>query len=218
MLAGEGVIAIWNGITPEGRVEFYAWHLHEHMPERVGVPGFRRGRRYIATGPGTSPEFFTLYETDTLQVTQGQDYANRLNAPTSWTRTATAHFRDTFRSLAAVTQSEGPGMGAALLTLRFDCVDPAEIAALLREVSRAPRVCGAHLCEADRAASDVRTAETRGRTDIQAPPARFLLVEATDVAALSGLLPEAALSAVGLERMIRGVYVLEYSRGKTAWT
>ena len=48
MLAGEGAIAIWNGISDEGRADFYAWHLSEHMPERVGIPGFLRGRRYRA--------------------------------------------------------------------------------------------------------------------------------------------------------------------------
>ena len=42
-LCGEGAICIWNGITDEGRAEFYAWHNGEHMPERVGIPGFRRG-------------------------------------------------------------------------------------------------------------------------------------------------------------------------------
>ena len=47
-LAGQAVVAIWNGIAPEGRTEFYEWHNREHMPERVGIPGFRRGRRYIA--------------------------------------------------------------------------------------------------------------------------------------------------------------------------
>ena len=120
MLAGEAVIATWNGITPEGRDEFYAWHIQEHIPERVGIPGFRRGRRYVAVTPDTRPEFFTLYETDTMQVLQGVDYANRLNAPTPWTKSATAHFRDTARALARVLASEGPGMGGFLLTVRFD--------------------------------------------------------------------------------------------------
>ncbi len=82
MLAGEGAVAIWNGITDAGRAEFYAWHLHEHMPERVGIPGFLRGRRYRAADTDTHPEFFTLYETQTFEVTQGSDYLNRLNAPT----------------------------------------------------------------------------------------------------------------------------------------
>ena len=120
MLAGEAVIATWNGIAPEGRAEFYDWHIKEHIPERVGIPGFRRGRRYVALTPETHPEFFTLYETDTMQVLQGMDYANRLNAPTPWTRSATAHFRDTARALARVLVSEGPGMGGVLLTVRFE--------------------------------------------------------------------------------------------------
>ena len=25
-LAGQAVVAIWNGIAPEGRTEFYEWH------------------------------------------------------------------------------------------------------------------------------------------------------------------------------------------------
>jgi hypothetical protein len=48
-ILGQGFVAIWNGIAPEGREEFYEWHNREHMPERVGIPGFRRGRRYTAT-------------------------------------------------------------------------------------------------------------------------------------------------------------------------
>ena len=111
MLAGEAVVAIWNGITPEARAQFYDWHTNEHMPERVGIPGFRRGRRYIAADADTTPEFFTLYETHTMEVLQGSDYANRLNAPTAGTRATTAQFRDTSRALSRVIVSHGPGMG-----------------------------------------------------------------------------------------------------------
>ena len=217
MLAGEGVVAIWNGITPEGREEFYAWHMREHMQERVGIPGFRRGRRFIAVDKITHPEFFTLYETDTPQVVQGQDYANRLNAPTPWTKSATAAFRDTFRSLARVIESRGPGMGGVMLTVRFSIAEPARLLAALRAAAEAPRVCGAHLCAADRAASAVRTAETQGRTDIQAPPSEFIMLEATDADALATLLPDTALLAAGAENIVRGTYRLEHVRGKTAW-
>ena len=44
-----GAVAIWHDITPEGRANFYAWHGSEHMPERLGIPGFVRGRRFVAT-------------------------------------------------------------------------------------------------------------------------------------------------------------------------
>ena len=220
MLAGEAVVAIWNGITPEGRDEFYAWHLHEHMPERVGIPGFLRGRRYIALDATTQPEFFTLYETQTMQVLQGQDYANRLNAPTPWTKRATQAFRDTSRGLARVLESRGVGVGGVLLTLRFEAEDAAQpaLAALVRAASEAPRVSGAHLCRSDDAASGTKTAESKDRSDITAPPSWFALVEATDAASLAPLLAEGALAAAGARGPFRrGTYRLEYQRGRTAW-
>ena len=80
MLCGQAVVAIWNDMTDAGRAEFYAWHVTEHMPERIGIPGFLRGRRYRAIDPQTHPEFFTLYELETFSVTTGRDYLGRPNA------------------------------------------------------------------------------------------------------------------------------------------
>lgn len=221
MLAGEAVVAIWNGIAPEVRAQFYDWHNNEHMPERVGIPGFRRGRRYIAADADTAPEYFTLYEADTMQVLQGSDYANRLNNPTPGTRATTAQFRDTSRALSRVVVSHGPGMGGVLLTVRFECDEQAllGVRALVRAAAHAPRVTGAHLCMGDAGASAVRTAETRDRTDIQAPPNVFALVEATDVPALADILQERGLSGTGARGpFVRGVYRLEYVRNKTGFT
>jgi hypothetical protein len=220
MLAGEAVVAIWNGIAPEMRDEFYAWHINEHMPERVGIPGFRRGRRYIAVDAATHPEFFTLYETDTMPVLQGMDYANRLNDPTPWTRKVTAQFQDTARALSRVVVSHGPGAGGVMLTIRFDCDEthlPA-VRALVRAAAQASRITGAHFCLGDAAASAVRTTETKDRTDIQAPPNAFVMVEATDAAALTQILEDRALSGAGARGpFLRGVYRLEYTRTKTGF-
>ena len=145
MLAGEGAITIWNGITPEGRAEFYAWHLHEHMAERVGIPGFRRGRRYIAVTPETGPEFFTLYETDTPQTLLGQDYANRLNAPTPWTQTAIKGFRDTARAFVLATTGSSPELDALkaqneALMARLSALEAASTAPVKRGPGRPPKV------------------------------------------------------------------------------
>jgi hypothetical protein len=220
MLAGEAVVAIWNGIDPDTREQFYDWHVNEHMPERVGIPGFRRGRRYIATDGATNPEFFTLYEADTMQVLQGTDYASRLNDPTPATQAVTQKFTDTFRTLARVVVSHGAGMGGALLTIRFDCDAPHLIAvrAMVRAAAQAHRVTGAHLCQGDIAASLIRTAETKDRADIRPPPSCFILVEATDPEALSEILLERALLGAGATGpFVRGTYRLEYVRAKTAF-
>lgn len=217
MLAGEAVVAIWNGIAAEARDQFYDWHINEHMPERVGIPGFRRGRRYIAADPTTHPEFFTLYELDTMEVAKGSDYANRLNDPTPGTVASTSQFRDTFRALSRVLLSEGPGAGGALLTIRLDFPGSAlgGVRAAVSASRSLPRITGAHLCQGDAAASAVRTTETKGRTDIREPPSRFIMVEATDVAALASVLPASSLPAASA--IVRGVYRLEYTRTKTAF-
>jgi len=220
MLAGEAVVAIWNGVAEEGWATNYAWHLTEHVPERVGIPGFTRGRRFRAADSATHPALFTLYEAESLPVLQGQDYLNRLNAPTAWTREAGRFSRDTSRGLAQVLDSHGPGVGGVMATLRFDAAPGARpgLEALLREAMAAPRLTGAHLCRADAAASGVQTEEKKGRTDIGAPPGWFILLEATDPEALATVLPEERLRAAGADgAVLRGTYRLEYLRAKTAW-
>jgi hypothetical protein len=221
MLAGEGAVAIWNGIAEEGRADFYAWHLHEHMPERVGIPGFLRGRRYRAADKETKPEFFTLYETQTFEVTQGADYLNRLNAPTAWTKRATSHFQTTSRSLTRVLASFGPGQGGALMTLRFDVpVDGAAerdaLRRLLLTFSTAPEITGVHLLKSDDAASVAKTNESKGRTDIEAPANWIIIVEACSVKALKPVLSRLRRSPV-LKAATVGRYLHEYTRLKTAF-
>jgi hypothetical protein len=225
-LAGEGAVCIWNDIAAEGRDEFYAWHLNEHMPERVGIPGFNRGRRYIACDAATSPEFFTLYEVDSPEVLQGQDYGRRLDAPTDWTRRATMAFRNTARALTRVRASFGPGPGGMLATLRFAVAAEARedvarrlATEILPSLANAPQLTGAHLCITNEAASAVETAESRARTDIRAAPAWIILLEACNAgpldAALDSLLGHPGSS--GLQGAVRGLYRLEHTRLKTAY-
>jgi hypothetical protein len=219
-LAGGGAILIWNDIAPEGRDEFYAWHVREHIPERVAIPGFLRGSRYIAATPDSRPEFFTLYETRDVAVTTSAPYLARLNAPTEWTRRATAHFRNTSRALTQVIASAGRGHGGVLGTARFPATE-AGVESFHRargriervaESAALPRIAGAHLCAGDAAASGARTAETKGRSDIMAAPVGALLVEGCDAAAVA-LAMAATLERLGVaaEGLAVGVYALEHA-------
>ncbi len=88
------------------------------MPERLGIPGFLRGRRYVALA-GT-PEYFTLYETVSRFTVTGAEYLARLNAPTPWTVATVKHFRNVSRSLCEVAASFGDGQGGLVATLRYD--------------------------------------------------------------------------------------------------
>ena len=222
MLAGEGAVAIWNDIAEAGRAQFYAWHLHEHMPERVGIPGFLRGRRYRSADKSTQPEFFTLYETLTFQVIQGSDYLARLNDPTDWTRTATAHFQTTTRSLTRVVASHGVGSGGALLTARFDIPDTSvydavpRLTSALEAAAQQPRISGAHLLSADAGTSGQSTAESKGRKDLLAPARWVLLLEGCDIDAFDSAMALIQKSA-DLSDAIVGRYLHEHTRLKTSW-
>ena len=99
---GQGAVLIWNDVADEGRDPFYEWHDKEHVPERLAIPGFRRGRR--STRPSHSPEWFTMYEADDLSVVTSPRYLARLNAPTPATRRTLQYFRTRrVRSAASCT-------------------------------------------------------------------------------------------------------------------
>lgn len=181
-LAGQGAVAIWHDIAPEGRDVFYAWHGQEHMPERVAIPGFLRGRRYI--GIDARLEFFNLYETSDLEVLRGKDYAQRLNHPTPRTLAAVQHFCQVSRSLCRIGFTQGHAQGGLLATLRYDVPDAkadVHLDALLQRwlpslVGRA-EVAGVHLLLADAQASGVSNAEQRARGAANAVPRWIILLE-----------------------------------------
>ncbi len=225
-LAGEGAVAIWHDIAPEGRAAFYAWHGEEHMPERVGIPGFLRGRRYSAVD--AQLEFFNLYEALTPQVLTGSDYQSRLNAPTPWTRETVPHFRNVARSICRVASSFGRGHGGLAATWRYDVPeDRAEShlacmsTEILPRIALRPDVAGVHLLVADAEASAVKTEEQKVRAEANAIPRWVLILESwgdeADFASVCGsLLPDALLHDAGARGDLgRGLYRLQNWRCKT---
>ena len=85
-MIGDAALGIWMDVDPAGLDDFNAWYRRQHLPERLSVPGFLRGRRYQTTGEG--PVYFTLYETADAAVLSSAAYLERLNNPTDWTRRA----------------------------------------------------------------------------------------------------------------------------------
>jgi hypothetical protein len=218
-LLGSAGVLIWNDIAPEGREAFYAWHDKEHVPERLAIPGFRRGRRYAR--PGHSPEWFTMYEADDLAVLTSPAYLERLNAPTPATRRTLVHFRRTSRAVCRVACSMGSSSGGYMLTLRLSGSREQDAAlrrwiagdAFVRAMARTG-VVACHLYAADDLASYVRTAVARDRAfDV---PSWVVLVEASLAAAaehartiIEG--PERAALGIAV-RDDKAVYALELCR------
>lgn len=83
-LLGEAAMVAWYDIAPEATSEHDDWHSHEHMPERLGIPGFLRGRRWVA--PSGSPQYFVMYEVENFETLTSKPYLERLNNPTPWSK------------------------------------------------------------------------------------------------------------------------------------
>jgi len=226
-LAGKGAVAIWHDIAPEGRAEFYQWHGMEHMPERTGIPGFLRGRRYVAVD-GNRPEYFNVYETESSSTLTGPDYLARLNNPTPWTVATVKHFRDVARSLCEVAASFGEGQGGLVATLRYAIDDtraPAHRRRMADEVlprfAQLPGVAGCHLLVADEAASAIETAEKKLRADKNLIPRWIVIIESwDDVDTFSpqcrAIAQDPAFNDATTAPAL-GVYRLQNSRSKSPW-
>jgi hypothetical protein len=151
---GGAALVFWHDVAPGGEAEFDEWHLREHIPERLGVPGFLRLQRYVGLGDG--PRYFYFYETESLDTLRSPAYLARLGAPTEWTRRILPLYRNNKRTACRVTRSVGAGLGGVMATLEFgpDAGREAELRAWLAdtvvpEVAGRPGMVGAHLLEAD---------------------------------------------------------------------
>jgi hypothetical protein len=113
-LIGEGALLAWFEVNPAARAEHDRWYLHEHMPERIGVPGFLRARRY-----GQGRKLFVIYETEDLDVLTSPAYIARLNAPTDATQRLARTALNSIRIAATPVVSYGNGCGGWVTTTQL---------------------------------------------------------------------------------------------------
>ncbi|MCL4766514.1 MAG: hypothetical protein KJZ80_09810 [Hyphomicrobiaceae bacterium] len=231
-LLGAGVLAIWNGIEAGMDDDFVEWHVLEHIPERVGVPGFLRGRRYVATDG--HPLYFNFYETADPGVLTSPAYRQRLDAPSEWTRRNIARFRDTCRTICSVAASLGRGEGAWVETVRLtaECEPEAFRGSLagsvLPGVLARTGVIGVHLLQGETAASQGGSAEKKLRSQPDQIADWVILIEAIEADALRSARQDAASDAAlrragagssinrGTYRLQFGLTKAELERGSTA--
>ena len=207
---GGAVVAIWNDIHPNAREDFFEWHNREHIPERVGIPGFLRGRRYI--GIDAQPEFFTLYDTESVSVVSSPAYIAKLENPTPWTIKTVKSFAALSRSLCRVESSLGSGSGGLMMTVRFEVSKEREIEMLaavrdrlLPSLMTRPGIVRVRLCVAELEASNIKSAEKKDHNHIPVPGWIFLIEGAAETKAIAAACDEfishealLALGAIGI--------------------
>jgi hypothetical protein len=232
-LLGHGVLAIWHTIAHDAEAEYWRWHDREHIPERVSVPGFLRGRRYRSLE--RSLDYLDLYEVEDPETLRSAPYLARLNDPTPWTRRVVPHFHDTLRLGYRVRASVGRGQGGVLLTLRLTVQDgvtdrPAALGTRgLAAIQDLTGVVAVHVLEATPEVTSIATEEKRlrgpGDRDRDTVERWGLLVEADDASVLgelrAGPLAPSTLRTEGAELRATGAYQLQISidpeRGDPKW-
>jgi hypothetical protein len=220
---GDGVLVIWNDITAEAETEFLAWHVLQHIPERVSIPGFIRGQRYVALDG--APKYFNFYETRDVSVLTSPAYCDRLNNPTEWTRAIVRHFRNTSRTITRRVASAGHGDGVFIETIKLKAGSdtPTFPRAFAEEVL--PALCesrgivGAHLLEGVGEASRLASAEKAIRNEPDQIADWVVMIEAIEAEHLHamrrGAASERAFPGCGIARgSERGIYRLQFALSK----
>jgi len=217
-LLGAGVLGMWWNVPAEAWSEFEDWHAHEHFPERLSIPGFRRASRWTSTdGAGDT---FVLYELEDHAILSSPPYVDHLNAPTPWSTKMMPHHRGMVRSQCRVLETCGAGVAAHALTLRLspaagrETALRAALASLIAPLATRPGLTGAHLVRHERPPIASTTEQRIRGNDREAD--WVLVVTGYDAAALEALasaeLSDRALLAAGAAPgSVADLYRLAYS-------
>jgi hypothetical protein len=200
-----GILAILNNVPPGREAEFEEWFQHEHLAERLAVPGFLLGRRYEAvTG---EPRYFNFYLTQSPDVLTSAAYLARVNAPTPLTRVVMSEiFKDMIRTVCRLDFRLGAMRGAVAVVVRFhQPPDETAARARLEQLMQDRAVACGELWSAVGRAGPSASEEERLRGGDRSADG-FLLVETLRLADAERIAPPLAAAfpgaAVGIYRLL----------------
>ena len=204
-----GVLAVWNDVIQENEAEFNEWYIREHIPERVGVPGFCNGRRHMALSSAdpSCPRNFTFYEVESPDVLTSAAYVARLNAPTVWTQRTMPWFTNMSRTACEVKSTSGQGHGAFAGTMQLTMTPGREedltsllAGEVLPNLTEQSGIVSAQYWQGDPAQTNVSSTERGLRRGEDASVNAAVMVSATHAGALANaaiVLSEKALGSAG---------------------
>src|SRR4051794_9340570 len=211
-LLGTAAVAMWWDIAPASRSEFEDWHSHEHFPERMSIPGFRRGSRWASEDGGEG--FFVLYELEAYEALTSPHYLARLNAPTPWSTKMMPHHRNMVRSQCHVVATRGGAVARHALTVRFSMAPGRDgdvrthLASRVDALFVQPGLVGVHLLRHETPALPATTEQVIRKGADQVAE-HVLVVCGYDGAALDEAMASsvaAALAGIGALHVVHGRY------------
>jgi hypothetical protein len=91
-MKNKGFLVVLMQPPPAFEDEFNAWYDTEHIPERVAVPGFETGIRYVCIDG--HPRYLAMYDTESPQVFDTEGYLSvSFDRSSPWTKRVTSRVR-----------------------------------------------------------------------------------------------------------------------------
>lgn len=125
----QAFLALWNGIeSAKVQAEYDSWHSFEHVPERVGLPGFVEATRYRSVDHPL--RYFTCYRLRSLAALGTPEYRDVFTHPTPWSARMRLVLRDFYRLPCEVGGMHGLGCASQLSAVQWRSASPALMAPL----------------------------------------------------------------------------------------
>ncbi|MDO7882637.1 hypothetical protein [Antiquaquibacter soli] len=208
---GTGALINWIDVHDSDYELFEEWYLGQHLEERVGVPGFIRGRRFRAVDERSPGRYLTVYTTGSVDVLASAPYLARLNSPTELTREVVAKFALFRRAAARITARDGLATSGRVAVIELDpetTVGVAEVleSSILPQARESRQILSALFFEPDTAATAAKASTQEGQAGTESLGPALLVVDLSPVAEPSWL--------VGVQRRLEqlGATVLEPAR------
>lgn len=119
------LLALWNDVDPAQEAAYEAWHAHEHVPERLTVPGIQWALRYGRVDLGPMPRYLTLYGLRDAAVLEGEPYQRLLREPTPMSRRMRPALRNVARWVCTLAEAHGLDQGHHLAVWTAEAADAA---------------------------------------------------------------------------------------------
>jgi hypothetical protein len=118
-MANKGFLLVLMQPPAAFEEEFNAWYDTEHIPERVAVPGFETGLRYVCIDG--APRYLAMYDTQNAEVFNTPGYLKvSFDNSSPWTKRVTSRVR-VYRSAGEQVYPGNAltGRAARVTVLRF---------------------------------------------------------------------------------------------------
>lgn len=208
---GAGALINWIDVDDADRDLFETWYMSQHLAERVGVPGFLRGRRFRSADHRAPGEYLTVYTTESVEVLASEAYLARLDAPTELTREVVAKFALFRRAAARITAREGVPTAGRVAVIELDPtttsrVAPALASSILPQARERLQILSASLFEPDTVATAAKASTQEGQVGTESLGPALLVID------LSPLTESGWLDSIHEQLEQLGALVLERAR------